>query len=372
MTTVHMDTELVRNVARQLERTADQIQSEIEQIVRRVRSIPWKSPARENYIEAIEQFRGRAQSTAQQGAILSRRVQMEVDEWEEVAASFGVDNAHAILGASAGDGGVAFVDNHEKPKTMKDLADLIMNGSDPIRSYQIGPNEYLVAIKGTSWDPNASNNWGSAVTTGLGLSSDFQDQVRLALLSLPAGAVVHMAGHSQGGIVAQNLAGHKDVSSHIGIKSITTFGSPYSAPEVGDVSYYRYAAMGDIVTYLEGRDAYAAMLLGPVVGYFPAVTNALINRYPQTTIPGNFSDGVFAPHSEYSKSSALEKTMLFNITAWDGNPIVYDPGTARSGAAVFYRNLVSGFQNAVNTTQSIAGATDGAIRQAGNFFGNLF
>lgn len=122
-----------------------------------------------------------------------------------------------------------------------------------------------MVIQGTSLDPNDSNNWGSAITTGLGLPSDFQKQVKLTLLDLPAGAIVHMAGHSQGGIVAQNLVIEKDVTSHVTVKSVTTFGSPYTVPE-GDATYYRYAAQGDIVPYLEGRDAFAVMLLLPFTG----------------------------------------------------------------------------------------------------------
>ena len=399
MTIIHMEPEQVRSVAKQLEQTADQIYVDFEQVSGRVRGIPWQSPNRERYVRDMEQLRKQVQAVAQQGLDLSRSVQQEANEWEEVASSFGAVGAGAVAGAGTGMG-IAQSPTDQPPKNMRLLAELVMEGSDPIRIYQIGPNEYLVLIQGTSNDPNASQNGGSAVATGLGLSSDYQEQVRLALLSLPIGAVVHMAGHSQGGIVAQNLAGDKSVQDRLNVKSVTTFGSPYSASEVDGVTYSRYATEGDVVPYLEGRDARdvtIVLLLAPFIGAV-SVAGALSNRYSQTTIPGNFSDGTFGPHFEYNKSPALEKIaggdMPFSITAWNGQPTVYDPGTAHSGAAVFYKNLASGVDTVAKTTQSaasavgnaaqsavsavaeaahsVAGAADNTVKEVGNFFGNLF
>lgn len=377
MPTIHMETEQVRSIARQLERTADQIQSEVEQVAQRVRGIPWQSPARESYIADMEALRRKIQATAQQALVLSTRVQREVNEWEQVAASFGAVGARVANRMSAGSPVSPPAERHKKPENMRLLAELVMDGSDPIRIYEIGPNEYLVVIQGTDANnPNASNNWGSAVSTGLGLSSNFQDQVRLALLGLPAGAIVHMAGHSQGGIVAQNLAGDRQVAKRVNVNSVTTFGSPYSAKEVDGVNYNRYAAEGDVVPYLEGRDLLTTILLTPFIGGPKAALVTLTNRYSQTTIPGNFSDGIFAPHFEYSKSPALEKIsgsgMPFEIKAWDGQPTVYDPGKANSGAAVFYKNLVSGVEQVGKTAKSTVDAAGNIVKQTGNFFGNLF
>jgi hypothetical protein len=392
MPTIHMQTEQVREAARQMAQAAQQMDNMANSLLKRVRGIPWVSPTRDAYIVQFATLSNRLQSKIDEADLLALRLNREVDEWEQVASSFGVRGSAGMPGMIAG-GGNTQVEGDKKPENMRLLAELIMNGSDPIRIYQIGPNEYLVVIQGTSWNPNDSNNWGSALTTGLGLSSDFQKQVQLALLSLPAGAVVHMAGHSQGGIVAQNLAVDKNVASHVSVKSVTTFGSPYSAPE-SDATYRRYATQGDIVPYLEGRDAYAVMLLGPFMGSTVAVF-AGADRHPQTTISSDFSGGLFGPHSEYSKSPELEAhSMPFNITAWDGTPTVYDPGTPNSGLAVIYKNLASGagtIQQAAGTasaaivdgvqvtTSAIGNAAQGAVgaagnsmKQASNFFGNLF
>jgi len=385
MTIIHMETEQVRSVARQLDVAAEQIHHEMEQVARRVRGIPWQSPGRDSYVAALDGLRRKIQALAQQGVALSQRVQREVDEWEEAAASFGAIGAASGIEAGMQTGSDnAPAESHPRPDNMRLLANLVMEGDDPIRIYEIGPNEYLVAIQGTSFDPNASQNWGSAIATGLGLSSDYQEQVRLALLGLPAGAIVHMAGHSQGGIVAQNLAGDKSVSNHLSVKTVTTFGSSYSSPEVDGVTYYRYAAEGDVVPYLEGRDATTALLLTPFLGFVPAAAGALSNIHPQTRIPSSNPADTFGetgPHFEYNKSSALEnisgKKMPFEITAWNGQPTVCDPGNAHSGAAAFYKNVVApAIPTAGNAAQSAAGAVSGAAdspaSQVGNFFGNLF
>jgi hypothetical protein len=136
------------------------------------------------------------------------------------------------------------------------------------------------------------------------------------------------------------------------------------------------------------------MLVSPFMAGTVAVF-AGADRHPQTTISSDFSDGLFGPHSEYSKSPELEAySMPFNITAWDGTPTVYDPGTPNSGLAVVYQNLASGAETiekaaesaaaAVvggvqatasvvgNTAQAAVGAAENAIKQSSNFFGNMF
>lgn len=387
MTIIRMNTDQVRLTAQHMAQTAELIDEQAHIILHRVRSIPWSGPSRERYIADLTQLIRTIQRKAQEGSLLAHRALSEADEWENIAASFGLElsSFQASITATIGTPDVI---TDSKPENMRLLAELVMNGSDPIQIYEIGPGEYLVILQGTNVnDPNASNNWGSALSTGLGLTSDFQDQVRLALMSLPAGAVVHIAGHSQGGIVAQNLTANSEVTNHLKIKSVTTFGSPFSVPEQSGVDYYRYAAEGDIVPYLEGRDASAVMLLGPFIGYERVAGLALVDRHPQTSISADFGEGIFGPHAEYRSSPYLEsvsgENMPFTVTNWDGKAMVYDPGTAHSGMAVVYKNVVVGVeavgdfaQNAASAVgdaaQSAAGTADGAIKQAGNFFGSLF
>jgi len=81
MTIIHMETEQVRSVARQLDATAEQIHLEIERVARQVRGIPWQSPGRERYVASVERLRQQIQALAQQGVELGQRAEREVAEW---------------------------------------------------------------------------------------------------------------------------------------------------------------------------------------------------------------------------------------------------------------------------------------------------
>jgi len=286
---------------------------------------------------------------------------------EETAGYFKGLGGAVIAGAEAGaQAGSTSVSGGTPPGNMQELADLVMNGPSPICVYQVGPNEYLVTIKGTDpLNPNASPNWGSAIETGLGLPTEYQNKVKEALLSLPEGANVHMAGYSQGGIVAQNLAG--DGGLNLNIKSITTFGSPYSAPQVSGIDYQRFAAHGDPVPYLEGRDAKVAaaatLLLSPFVGAKVA-GNALLDRYPQTAISGDINP--LAAHGIYSNSDDLKGySTPFNATSWNSTPIITSNGGSPNSPLAIINQYVG---NAAVT--SFNGVID-AGKTAGQFTGNL-
>ncbi len=291
-------------------------------------------------------------------------------------------------GSSSGADGSAKGGGGSPPRNMQELAKLIQGDSpSPICVYQIGPNEYLVTIKGTELaNPNASANWGSAVEAGLGLETEYEREVKRALLNLPDGANVHLAGYSQGGIVAQNLAGDGELIGRVNIKSITTFGSPYSAPEVTGITYQRFAASGDAVPYLEGRDLDAAKLLTPFVGFVPALVGAVVFRHPQTVISGDINP--IAAHDAYSNSNDLKGYSLpFNATAWNGAPIATSSGGepnsplaviyqyGANGVVSFAKNTASVFnaagQFAGNAIQWVASSTQDMFKHAGNFFGNF-
>ena len=250
MTILHMETEIVRNFAGQLKQAAELLHSQAQSLNSSSQSIDWQGPSREEFVMEMEAIIRQLNAQAEAGVVLSGRVESEVMEWENTAASLGI----GVLGGATT--GIIH-------PNMLNAAEQVLTGSEPIRIYQIGNNEYLVVIQGT--DPTNSsvnNNWGSAVTTWLGVPSDFQKQVEAAISKLPPGATIHMTGHSQGGIVAQNLAidGHISGNYHIG--SVTTFGSMVSAPENPDVTYTRFAAQGDIVPYLESEDFYKSLLMG--------------------------------------------------------------------------------------------------------------
>lgn len=306
---------------------------------------------------------------------------------EETAGYFKGIGGDAGAGKDGNSGSAGNISG-QPPRNMQELAErLISKSPSPICVYQIGPNEYLVTIQGTDpLNPNVSNNWGSAIEAGLGLETGYEQQVKRMLLNLPEGATVHLTGHSQGGIVAQNLAGDKELIGKVNIQSITTFGAPYSKPEVPGINYQRFAAQGDPVPYLEGRDGPAAFaaarLLGPFAGAGIGIASAVLDRYPQTGISGNLNP--LAAHGIYSTSNELKSYALpFSVKTWNETPIATSNGGApNSPLAVINQyagNAVGVAIGAGKTSLDWAGksvewaasSTKSVFQQAGNFFSNF-
>ncbi|OQY90399.1 MAG: hypothetical protein B6D38_03660 [Anaerolineae bacterium UTCFX1] len=325
MTIIHMDPEQVRSVGRQLKQTTDVIFDEIERLPRRVRAIPWQSPGRDRFVNEVEQLKKQIQVVAQQGLELSQRVQAEVDEWEEVAASFGAVGAGAVAISSGVGTGAESPSTNQPPKNMQELAKMVQDlyirdekgNYTPIRVIQIGPNEYLMLIAGTQRGQDA-NNWNSAVRSGLGLPGDYLKQCKSIALTLPVGAVINFAGHSQGGMMGNQLAADPEVQEHLKVKSVTTFGSPVNAKPQDNVVYKRYAAKGDVVPLGSNE---VLDVLNPLNN-----RDKEIQDLEQHEIPGD--KDLKKAHDIYGESEALKSEALpFEINQWN-NSTSYNPEQA--------------------------------------------
>jgi pimeloyl-ACP methyl ester carboxylesterase len=172
----------------------------------------------------------------------------------------------------------------------------------PIVILQIGPGEYLVLMRGTTSGEEEGSNWGSAAEAMFGGSS-YQNSVVKALqdAGLPADAKLHFAGHSQGGMIAQNLAVDPRITDHFDVKSVTMFGSPDTLAKANpDVKYVSFEAPGDIVPKLD--DAVVSMLPGqewnPMAGHFRDVTrqgenHMIVNSPDAWNLDPNVSHSVY-------------------------------------------------------------------------------
>lgn len=326
MTIIHMEPEQVRSVARQLDVISEQIHLEIERVARQVRGIPWQSPGRDRYVASVERLRQQIQALAQQGVELGQRAQREVNEWEQVASSFGAAGAGSGFEAGVRIGAGAVQNPSDKPpKNMQELAKMVQalyirdeNGNyTPIRVVQIGPNEYLIMIAGTQGGQDA-NNWNSAFRSGLGLPGDYLKQCKAIALALPAGAVVNFAGHSQGGMMGNQLAADPEVREHLKVKSVTTFGSPVNAEPQDDIKYKRYAAEGDITPLASNE---VLDVLNPFADH-----SEELKDLEQQKIPG--SDNLKEAHGIYGSSEALKSEGLpFEVNQWN-NSTSHAPGQA--------------------------------------------
>jgi uncharacterized protein YukE len=321
MKRLHMQTEQVLAVARQLADTAQEIEAQIGHLRQRVSAIPWEGPGHDDYIARMNQLASQIQRKAQEGVGLSNRVNHEVEEWLEADAGF-------ADGYRAASGRVSFNQstkeetekNYKIPPTdVQDLAAYTMDGDGPpIRIIKVGENEYLVVLRGTEGG-QGGHNWGSAVLTGLGLPGDYQRQVERAIMeNVPPGAKINFSGHSQGGIVANNLADDQDILNRYSIGDVYTFGSPSSG--MNGNNYHRFAAQGDPVPFLDRHAILPALyagvvgsmlngpLLGSVRGFDKLMTTAAASAGQQTAIAGTGDH--FSSHGVYSTSPELENMPL--------------------------------------------------------------
>lgn len=137
---------------------------------------------------------------------------------------------------------------------MRDLIQDIDNqytqygGSAPIGIRQIGPNRLLVTLAGLEISKlGQTNNLPDALDGGLGdLNNPYALDVQAAIeaylrqhpeIKQPVTVVV--AGHSYGGIVAQQLA-LRGGGPGFSVSNVITFGSPQVGPMVKNVSYTEY------------------------------------------------------------------------------------------------------------------------------------
>ena len=151
---------------------------------------------------------------------------------------------------------------------------LVSQSNNPISIVQTGPNSIMVFISGTNAGKAGfgldTNIW-NALGTGMGMKMPYEQDVIAAIRQYSAqhGLVnpqVTLAGHSLGGMVAQQVA-----AQHIfNVKQVITFGSPIMGPPVRGIKYDLYVAASDAVPLLSRYE-------NPTL---PASLQDMANRFP--------------------------------------------------------------------------------------------
>ena len=89
-------------------------------------------------------------------------------------------------------------------------------------------NVYLVAIRGTGSSMQKANNVLACFLSSFNLSSNYYEMVRDAVYEyVPEGSAILMAGHSLGGMVAQQLSCTDEFTAKYELISTLNVGSPY-------------------------------------------------------------------------------------------------------------------------------------------------
>jgi len=256
MAIIHMETEAVESTIAQLRRSFFELEENVQDLQRNLRFLrsAWQGGnTSSEFYQEMEALLRRWTDASDSLGVLEIRLKSEYQEWLQADAAFGFSSVGTAIqksGAGSGSASPLTLDDLRKticgiksggdktrcediwshpPETYEQLAYMIMNlpEDQPIVIMQIGDGEYLVLLRGTVGLEDAGHNWGSAVESMFGNSS-YQNSVIEALknANLPDGAKLNFAGHSQGGMVAQNLAVDPRVTGKFDVETVTMFGSP--------------------------------------------------------------------------------------------------------------------------------------------------
>lgn len=110
---------------------------------------------------------------------------------------------------------------------------------------------YLMALDGTLYVPVSVNNPFACVLSSFDLSTIYlREAKRILLERVPVGSKLLLAGHSLGGMIAQQLASDKTIKSRYEIVNTLTAGAPVVLTGASEGSIHRLTAKNDIIPKL--------------------------------------------------------------------------------------------------------------------------
>lgn len=106
MTILHMETDTVRAVAGQLAQTVEFIQAEMQSAAQSANNADWMGGSRDQFMEEMTRLSHAIIQQADAAKVLSRRVESEVQDWEEATATLSASGiGSAVIGGGGGTGG---------------------------------------------------------------------------------------------------------------------------------------------------------------------------------------------------------------------------------------------------------------------------
>lgn len=110
---------------------------------------------------------------------------------------------------------------------------------------------YLITLSGTEWVFNQSTEALTDLFSGFNLNNAYYaNVVNIIKNNIPRGANLILAGHSLGGMVAQQVAGNNTIKSRYNILNTVTFGSPLLSVGTREGTVRRLGDITDVVPYL--------------------------------------------------------------------------------------------------------------------------
>ena len=110
---------------------------------------------------------------------------------------------------------------------------------------------YLVTLSGTELVLNQSTEVLTDLFSGFNLDNAYyRNVVNIINANVPKGANLVIAGHSLGGMVAQQVAGNSSIKSRYNILNTVTFGSPLLSAGTREGTVKRLGDVSDVVPFL--------------------------------------------------------------------------------------------------------------------------
>ncbi len=225
----------------------------------------------------------------------------------------------------------------------------------PIGITQIGSNTILVTLAGTEFGQwNQSNNGPTALDSGAGdIYNVYEQDVAAAIdayikehhLTPPVNVVV--AGHSLGGMVAQDLA-LAGGGGEFNVTNVISYGSPQVGPQVPGVQYQEYfnqydpvplASWYEIGPYAQKNGLPAAIKYLYQINTGPWQNKAAFTG--ETYVPDvghypKFSEWFAKDHGDYINSQWLgQQPIPFPISQW--GPTQYYNTTPQTASATIIK-----------------------------------
>ncbi|MBR0417278.1 MAG: hypothetical protein IJI56_05665 [Firmicutes bacterium] len=113
---------------------------------------------------------------------------------------------------------------------------------------------YLVTLSGTEMVFNQSTEVLTDLFAGFNLGNAYYyNVVNIINNNVPRGANLILAGHSLGGMIAQQVSANSTIKSRYNILNVVCFGSPLLAAGFREGTIKRLGDVSDIVPYLSGN-----------------------------------------------------------------------------------------------------------------------
>ena len=130
MTLLHMETDVVREMANTLRQISQEIDYKIQDVSRSANNMDWVSPARDELVSDIQRLTSMVSAKTDEAITLSDRVHREVSEWEQAASSFlggdSVQIGNPLIGGGGGGGGGAGGTDYEKIEKIPDSIRILL------------------------------------------------------------------------------------------------------------------------------------------------------------------------------------------------------------------------------------------------------